>query len=92
MGAPHRAAQPVSRARTFTGLPRPRPLLPSERRASEPWTPPYEYECTGGHGIGSDRPVDACPAFVLGERCAGTLRRFGRGSGRGSNLNVTATA
>lgn len=69
---------------------KPRPLTPAESKASAGWEPPYQYECAHGHVVLADRAVASCPAYVRGERCTGDLRRFGRGSGRGSNLRQTA--
>lgn len=41
----------------------------------------HHYECQRGHAVtNSPAPLDACPAYVLGEPCGGELTAFGPGS------------
>lgn len=41
----------------------------------------FHYECDAGHAVtNSPAPLDACPAYVLGEPCGGALTAFGPGS------------
>jgi hypothetical protein len=49
---------------------------PKPLPGSVPWDPPYQYDCSRGHEIGSSKPVKACPIA----KCDGTLKRFGTGS------------
>ncbi len=49
---------------------------PPTLRGDAKYEPPFQYECSGGHEIGSSKPVAACPVA----KCEGTLKRFGTGS------------
>jgi hypothetical protein len=49
---------------------------PKTLPGSAPWDPPYQYDCSRGHEIGSSKPVKTCPIA----KCDGTLKRFGTGS------------
>lgn len=63
------------RPATIARVVQPKPL-PGE----VPWVPPFQYECSNGHEIGTDRAICGCPMCIDGQPCGGTLRRFGAGS------------
>lgn len=86
MGGTHRGEQPVSGRtvrkfdkRVMRGTIR---LGPNDA----PYAPPFSAECGAGHVVIANAPVTSCPAYIEGEACTASLRRFGAGSGRGSNL------
>ena len=53
---------------------------------SQKYEVPFEYQCTNGHIIGASKPIEVCPSYIHGSPCAGTLVRFGKGSGTGSHF------
>lgn len=68
--------------------------VPRPARSDVPWTPDFEYRCTGGHHLGADHRIDVCPVIVHAEECGcgrrltdvrcgpcpGDLERVGKGS------------
>lgn len=40
----------------------------------------YQYKCSKGHEIISEKEQSKCLAIVLGSPCKGKLTRFGKGS------------
>lgn len=40
----------------------------------------YQYRCSKGHEIYSEKPLTKCLAYSKGSPCKGTLTRFGPGS------------
>lgn len=53
------------------------PAVPPNER---PYQPPYQYQCSGGHDLGSDTAVRRCPLYVNGAPCPGILTRVGKGA------------
>lgn len=48
-------------------------VAPKRTRSEVPWTPPHRYQCSEGHVIHADRPVDCCPGCTHGHPCPGQL-------------------
>lgn len=42
--------------------------------------PKFQYKCSKGHGIYSEKEYTKCPVTPHGKTCNGTLTRFGPGS------------
>lgn len=40
----------------------------------------FQYKCSKGHDIISEKEQTKCPVIALGSPCKGTLTRVGRGS------------
>lgn len=40
----------------------------------------FQYKCSNGHELASEKSLDKCLVVVKGSPCKGTLARFGRGS------------
>jgi hypothetical protein len=45
-----------------------------------PWNPPYRYECSAGHEVHADRPVQRCVACPKGQPCTGHLKPLSKRS------------
>lgn len=44
--------------------------------------PAFQYDCDRGHELAASVELAVCPVVVRGCPCPGTLKRFGRGSGK----------